>query len=494
MRVRHLSTNEMHYFVLNRTNKLKGPFLKSLDELRNNIYLKRNQVTQDHEKISNQHYIYQKFKIPVMWFENNLVYCEYESNLTRHYVKNIFLKYLTECGYSQVSIHMISKLYLDDINFKKYDEILHISAKEFEEIKRRLSSALFKPDDYFKYEKYIFVNHIMKENIHQTILSKIFDSFYANKNQRKKLDNIYIEKHKTIVEIHNREIFEKQYKEFYENTAKRLEIINWLNKMLNIKHSTQLLIISRNCLEDKYNEIMSRRDEIYETFNLIDQSKDKKDILVRAVNIINRVYKSWCGAELKSTGRKRKMTNGVTEECNTYILSYKIVNDTFDIFDLYKDATPLNININFNDVDIKNFLGIPQLKYYEENIDLPIITNFNIISPIQDLKSEIKTNLNIISPIQDLKSEIKTNFNIISPLKDEKSPITPVFNIISPISPPGSQIVPVFNITSPNTTTLNIISPPKEENPSITPVFNVISPPKEEKPVITPRFNIISSF
>jgi hypothetical protein len=417
MRVRLLKSNEMHYCIWDRCNYNYGPFQNSLTKMEQYINQRSSLGRGLENRIHELNIQTIEFKDPPQWYTRNLIYCRFEENLTYHYPKKIFEQYLNICGYTAKKIFDQKKYdKLEEVENKKYKDIKDITYEEYNEIKRKRDNDLMTADEYLMSQKYKFRYFYMKDECGINFLEAFYDRIYSDKKMREIFHSLFIEKNKSVDELHNITVNDFHYDSMYKVKPIKLEWIRKLNDLLGITHSTQIKEFTREKLTNIGTIILPLKKQILEDIEVIDKSKQIKSEIIQIANLINHVYTGWSGAELKAG--KRKRVDGI--EMGNFIMSF---------------------NVQDKGLDISRFI---RSKYGEELIS----------------KEEQEKALDILSP-----DRVVPIFNITSP-------ITPVFNITSPVTPVfniTSPITPVFNITSPVTPVFNIISPISP----IIPVFNV---------------------
>jgi hypothetical protein len=249
-------------------------------------------------------------------------------------------------------------------------------------------------------EDFVIHDFLFLPNISDKIKLNISEFFLREDNEYdNKFYNILCE-NKNISQFDQNEIIKFCYKNLYIDREARLEIIWWLNSLLGINNSTETkLIEKRNLIEISY-IVLQNKQQIYNIFNIRDQSKNKQSQLTQTVDFINRIYKNWSGSELTARNQKR-----VT-----------IKNEETGIKKL-EDITAYDFGFKINEeyISIHQYMLGFKRKECQMNIEN---------------KEE--------NAFFNMNSDIVTN-----------EEITPVFNIVSsilPLSPLKEQIVPVFNI------------------------------------------------
>jgi hypothetical protein len=483
MRIRHLTDNTMHYYIFNQPNHMEGPFLRSVEEAKRYLDYHREFILKLTEKISKSELIHAEFQEMLGWFKINLSHCLFEKRLSQHYPKHIFEEYLKVCGYTKAKVISKDKLNLETIDYTDFDKIKDITGKEAKEIMKRLEEGEATTEEYLRCDKHHFIHKVVDLKTPKELVPKLY-GVRSDGKKKHIFNNLNMEKNYTVGEVHNREITRASFPEICSTKASKLEIIRWFNSLLNITHSTQPKQFSKEELLSKYNEIMSRKDEIYTTFNFDNRAKGGNSQFKQIIYLINRVYGSWSCVKLLKSIYERKMVKGVSKNKVYYVLAFRLEKNYVDLFHCIRDNKFFKTLVTFDKIpDVIDYYNLPKEEIEEENVQEDKNINKVYILPVTHVFPETQPE---IVPIFNIQSPIVPTFNI-------QSPITPTFNIHSPVSPLEGQVTPFFNIQLPITTItttenaienqyspFDIISSLKEnikqQNVSrVMPVFNILS-------------------
>ena len=104
-----------------------------------------------------------------------------------------------------------------------------------------------------------------------------------------------------------------------------MKCINEFCSILNIEHSTVNATFTQDFLASKYDDIMNKRKEWFDIFNIRDRKGDKKkdiDSKIREIWVtVSPILGEWNGSILAKGERKQKRVKGKRIDVSEYFLA-----------------------------------------------------------------------------------------------------------------------------------------------------------------------------
>ncbi len=348
MRVRHITSNTMHYHLIeDKWNcfKIGNPNMDEINqeiddrinrEARSGEMLRKNAVCED---------IIEEWKVLDEWLRQVHVYNVFERNTSCHMHRKLFNHYLKINNYYHADKELDDGVELERVEdaeglkppeiFIPYDE-MDLSLYDYDELKRRSKNDL---TDRQK-------NALQKFKFDEQVKSgekrgEMYD-FYHNPEAYKKglyFNMLYEVRYGDRIEdLRRKEQKDAVFAEFSREKSIKLQIIKEILGIIKTKSTTNVEnTINADALESSYDTIMDNKERWFNVFNIrnqADKSKKKPPKLREIVKVISPIIKSWSGSSFKRVQRKQKQVNGVRKDCSIFGFVPEL---KFDVIGMFSD-------------------------------------------------------------------------------------------------------------------------------------------------------------
>lgn len=358
MRARHLKDNIMHYYLYSTYRGSDAPLLT----LKVDRILEQSKRKTDYldKLISNNNFLNNWEEEP-NWLALNHLHNILEDNESKILYDTVFNRYLDICGYiKEYDINV--KFSSDDKDrvLLDYEEIPSLNPLEFSVISKRIKNKMATEMEKLSVDKYYF-DLLLCNNINPTLRSVLYSKYWKDEHKRYVIKNLYIEKNKNLEEVYNLDKL-VGYKMLADATSIKYSKIKDVNDLLGLKNSADSKTYTHESFESISKHIVSLSNELIDIFRVKVTASKKSTAKVRAVKILNAMFKSWNDSTISLGNRSRKRVQGGRIEVSNVVKSSPILivneKESYNIYDLlyHKKATiPLDNIIKMQHEQIQQY-------------------------------------------------------------------------------------------------------------------------------------------
>ena len=292
-------TTENRQFIIDSTKN-------RMDKIKDSKY---NGQTEQYELIINS--LTTDFTITPEPLRRLLFQNALEINLSKKYFITMYHRFLDIIGYEYKTSKLVSTNELNDqilidkentIELKTiYENILLISEEEKDRLKYKIERSRATHNEKLEVRKFFFLQQI-NTDLPATVLAHYFELSNDIATECK-FNNLFQE-----ANIFTDNAFHKQNNVMNLKTTEnikfscfKLEYIRAINKKLGIENSLDKSVISIKKIEEIGEYLSKERISINKVFKLRDQSKSQEHSLINTINLLKKIYSSWCDSKFKKT-------------------------------------------------------------------------------------------------------------------------------------------------------------------------------------------------
>jgi hypothetical protein len=312
LRCRKLKANRLTYVI---DGRCMPPMVRGLDLLREYVIEKKKRIQTDHPVI--------QWKTAPQWAEDNYLYNENESRVSKAEYGDVLRFYLRWCGYTVKKEGGEAKDFnITNIDGAAFDEIDVIDRWQAEEIKGKMQRDEAEPAERLAYKKYKFLSALKAESHDNGEAEEIWNDYMENITDERHFWNMVREKHTTTDATAKVEA-EKRYLTMAAHHIEARTTLDKVLKLLSMTHTQEAKVIAGEDFQ-KLVAAGERLDkEVRGVFGIRkSQRKAGQPYDVAALHdMLGSVWNSWSGGKI-NTINKHRIT---VDKKRVYVYDYQFV-------------------------------------------------------------------------------------------------------------------------------------------------------------------------